>query len=87
MLVLVTLEQDHGRIVDEMIASLQGTRGDGSLVCDGEQDRAASGRQGHAKLRAVHLSGAPPGDQVRSFKHLVVMKQHKRCGALLPGKR
>ena len=24
MLVLVTLERDHGRIVDEMIASLQG---------------------------------------------------------------
>jgi DNA-binding Lrp family transcriptional regulator len=24
-------------------------------------------------------------DQVRSFKTLVVMGQHKRCGALLPG--
>ena len=24
-------------------------------------------------------------DQVRSFKTLAVMGQHKRCGALLPG--
>ncbi|MFQ2559400.1 Lrp/AsnC family transcriptional regulator [Aeromonas caviae] len=87
MLVLVTLERDHGRIVDEMIASLQREPEVMDLwYVTGEQDFvlqvAARDMQSYEQFtrRVLHAR-----DQVRSFKTLVVMGQHKRCGALLPG--
>ncbi|WP_323965732.1 Lrp/AsnC family transcriptional regulator [Aeromonas hydrophila] len=86
MLVLVTLERDHGRIIDEMIASLQGEPEIMDLwYVTGEQDFvlqvAARDMQSYDLFtrRVLHAR-----EQVRSFKTLVVMKQHKRCGALLP---
>ncbi len=87
MLVLVTLERDHGRIVDEMIASLQREPEVMDLwYVTGEQDFvlqvAARDMQSYEQFtrRVLHAR-----DQVRSFKTLVVMGQHKRCSALLPG--
>lgn len=87
MLVLVTLERDHGRIVDEMIASLQREPEVMDLwYVTGEQDFvlqvAARDMQSYEQFtrRVLHAR-----EQVRSFKTLVVMGQHKRCGALLPG--
>ncbi len=87
MMVLVTLERDHGRIVDEMIASLQREPEVMDLwYVTGEQDFvlqvAARDMQSYEQFtrRVLHAR-----DQVRSFKTLVVMGQHKRCGALLPG--
>ena len=87
MLVLVTLERDHGRIVDEMIASLQREPEVMDLwYVTGEQDFvlqvAARDMQSYEQFtrRVLHAR-----DQVRSFKTLVAMGQHKRCGALLPG--
>ncbi|QSE74687.1 Lrp/AsnC family transcriptional regulator, partial [Aeromonas media] len=87
MLVLVTLERDHGRIVDEMIASLQREPEVMDLwYVTGEQDFvlqvAARDMQSYELFtrRVLHAR-----EQVRSFKTLVVMGQHKRCGALLPG--
>ena len=87
MLVLVTLERDHGRIVDEMIASLQREPEVMDLwYVTGEQDFvlqvAARDMQSYEQFtrRVLHAR-----DQVCSFKTLVAMGQHKRCGALLPG--
>ncbi|TNI64569.1 AsnC family transcriptional regulator [Aeromonas media] len=87
MLVLVTLERDHGRIVDEMIASLQREPEVMDLwYVTGEQDFvlqvAARDMQSYEQFtrRVLHAR-----EQVRSFKTLVVIGQHKRCGALLPG--
>lgn len=87
MLVLVTLERDHGRIVDEMIASLQREPEVMDLwYVTGEQDFvlqvAARDMQSYEQFtrRVLHAR-----EQVRSFKTLVIMGQHKRCGALLPG--
>ena len=87
MLVLVTLERDHGRIVDEMIASLQREPEVMDLwYVTGEQDFvlqvAARDMASYEQFtrRVLHAR-----EQVRSFKTLVVMGQHKRCGALLPG--
>lgn len=87
MLVLVTLERDHGRIVDEMIASLQREPEVMDLwYVTGEQDFvlqvAARDMQSYEQFtrRVLHAK-----EQVRSFKTLVIMGQHKRCGALLPG--
>ncbi|WP_342059661.1 Lrp/AsnC family transcriptional regulator [Aeromonas sp. OTU364] len=87
MLVLVTLERDHGRIVDEMIVSLQREPEVMDLwYVTGEQDFvlqvAARDMQSYEQFtrRVLHAR-----EQVRSFKTLVVMGQHKRCGALLPG--
>lgn len=88
MLVLVTLERDHGRIVDEMIASLQREPEVMDLwYVTGEQDFvlqvAARDMQSYEQFtrRVLHAK-----EQVRSFKTLVIMGQHKRCGALLPGR-
>ncbi|MBL0514110.1 Lrp/AsnC family transcriptional regulator [Aeromonas media] len=87
MLVLVTLERDHGRIVDEIITSLQREPEVMDLwYVTGEQDFvlqvAARDMQSYEQFtrRVLHAR-----EQVRSFKTLVVMGQHKRCGALLPG--
>lgn len=87
MLVLVTLERDHGRIVDEMIGVLKGEPEVMDLwYVTGEQDFvlqvAARDMQSYEQFtrRVLHAR-----DQVRSFKTLVAMGQHKRCGALLPG--
>ncbi|MFG0872951.1 Lrp/AsnC family transcriptional regulator [Aeromonas media] len=87
MLVLVTLERDHGRIVDEMIGVLKGEPEVMDLwYVTGEQDFvlqvAARDMQSYEQFtrRVLHAR-----EQVRSFKTLVVMGQHKRCGALLPG--
>jgi Lrp/AsnC family leucine-responsive transcriptional regulator len=87
MLVLVTLERDHGRIVDEMIVCLKGEPEVMDLwYVTGEQDFvlqvAARDMQSYEQFtrRVLHAR-----EQVRSFKTLVVMGQHKRCGALLPG--
>ena len=87
MLVLVTLERDHGRIVDEMIACLKGEPEVMDLwYVTGEQDFvlqvAARDMQSYEQFtrRVLHAR-----EQVRSFKTLVVMGQHKRYGALLPG--
>ena len=86
MLVLVTLERDHGRIVDEMIACLKGEPEVMDLwYVTGEQDFvlqvAARDMASYEQFtrRVLHAR-----EQVRSFKTLVVMGQHKRCGALLP---
>ena len=86
MLVLVTLERDHGRIVDEMIACLKREPEVMDLwYVTGEQDFvlqvAARDMQSYEQFtrRVLHAR-----EQVRSFKTLVVMGQHKRCGALLP---
>ena len=87
MLVLVTLERDHGRIVDEMIGVLKGEPEVMDLwYVTGEQDFvlhvAARDMASYEQFtrRVLHAR-----EQVRSFKTLVVMGQHKRCGALLPG--
>ena len=87
MLVLVTLERDHGRIVDEMIGVLKGEPEVMDLwYVTGEQDfvlqAAARDMASYEQFtrRVLHAR-----EQVRSFKTLVVMGQHKRCGALLPG--
>ena len=86
-LVLVTLERDHGRIVDEMIGVLKGEPEVMDLwYVTGEQDFvlqvAARDMASYEQFtrRVLHAR-----EQVRSFKTLVVMGQHKRCGALLPG--
>lgn len=87
MLVLVTLERDHGRIVDEMIGVLKGEPEVMDLwYVTGEQDFvlqvAARDMASYEQFtrRVLHAR-----EQVRSFKTLVVMGQQKRCGALLPG--
>ena len=87
MLVLVTLERDHGRIVEEMIGVLKGEPEVMDLwYVTGEQDFvlqvAARDMASYEQFtrRVLHAR-----EQVRSFKTLVVMGQHKRCGALLPG--
>ena len=87
MLVLVTLERDHGRIVDEMIGVLKGEPEVMDLwYVTGEQDFvlqvAARDMASYEQFtrRVLHAR-----EQVRSFKTLVVTAQHKRCGALLPG--
>ena len=87
MLVLVSLERDHGRIVDEMIGVLKGEPEVMDLwYVTGEQDFvlhvAARDMASYEQFtrRVLHAR-----EQVRSFKTLVVMGQHKRCGALLPG--
>ena len=87
MLVLVTLERDHGRIVDEMIGVLKGEPEVMDLwYVTGEQDFvlqvAARDMQSYEQFtrRVLHAR-----EQVRSFKTRVGMGQHKRCGALLPG--
>ncbi|MFM4667848.1 Lrp/AsnC family transcriptional regulator [Aeromonas media] len=87
MLVLVTLERDHGRIVDEMIGVLKGepevmdlwyvTGGQDFVLQVAARDMASYEQ---FTRRVLHAR-----EQVRSFKTLVVMGQHKRCGALLPG--
>lgn len=86
MVVLVTLERDRGRIIEEIIARLQRApevtdvwyvTGDHDLVLHvAARDMASYDAFTHRVLHA--------DEHVRSFKTLVVMRQAKRMAALPP---
>lgn len=86
MIVLVTLERDRARIVDEIVARLRASpevtdiwyvTGDHDLVLHVAAADMAS--YDAFTQRALHAD-----EHVRSFKTLVVMRQAKKAGALPP---
>lgn len=86
MVVLVTLERDRGRIVEEIVARLrQAPEVTDVWYVTGDHDLvlhvAATDMAGYDAFthRVLHAD-----EHVRSFKTLVVMRQAKRMGALPP---
>ena len=88
MLVLVTLERDHGRIVDEMIASLQREPEVMDLwYVTGSRTSCCKWPPGTCKVTSSSPVGCSmPGTRCAVSRLWWSWGQHKRCGALLPGK-
>lgn len=84
MVVLVTLERDHGRIIDEIVNRLQSA----SEVTDvwyvtGDHDLVLHvAARDMASYNAFTLCVLHADEHVRSFKTLVVMRQTKRLTGL-----